>query len=228
MLFDFPTTATISAVFAEGVQQQSGHVTQTFDDGARLFSRSLLPFVKDVRPNDQLQGGLALRATENEIWLHPYVLREVCQNGAIIAHTLTSLHVEYSEYAAEEEVISSLQEAICACSEEHVFTASVGNIRTSIDQGADVALNLASMLRGMPRLPAGFMVEIFRRLESEGDRSRFSLMNAVTSVARDTRDPEQRWRLEELGGAIGAGIRPRQPQDSDGARRSLSDKLELC
>ena len=27
-------------------------------------------------------------------------------------------------------------------------------------------------------------------------------MNAVTSVARDTRDPETRWRLEELGGGI--------------------------
>jgi hypothetical protein len=27
-------------------------------------------------------------------------------------------------------------------------------------------------------------------------------MNAVTSVARDTRDPELRWRLETFGGGI--------------------------
>jgi hypothetical protein len=27
-------------------------------------------------------------------------------------------------------------------------------------------------------------------------------MNAVTSVARDTQDPDLRWRLEELGGGL--------------------------
>jgi hypothetical protein len=32
--------------------------------------------------------------------------------------------------------------------------------------------------------------------------SRFDLMNAVTATARNLTDPEARWRLEELGGAI--------------------------
>ncbi len=41
-------------------------------------------------------------------------------------------------------------------------------------------------------------------------------MNAVTSVARDTRDPVTRWRLEELGGQI-AVTQPGAPVLDDGA-----------
>jgi hypothetical protein len=55
---------------------------------------------------------------------------------------------------------------------------------------------------------------ILERFFREPDRSRFALMNAVTSVARDTADPELRWRLEEMGGGIPVGRAPGlQPDD---------------
>ena len=76
------TTSAISAVFTEGVEAHAGRVTETLDDGDRLFSRSLLPFIEEVRPKDRLQGGLALMATRREIRLHPYLFRQVCCNGA--------------------------------------------------------------------------------------------------------------------------------------------------
>ncbi len=44
--------------------------------------------------------------------------------------------------------------------------------------------------------------EVMHRFSTEGDGSRYGLMNAITSVARDTRDPETRWRLEKLGGLV--------------------------
>jgi hypothetical protein len=46
----------------------------------------------------------------------------------------------------------------------------------------------------------------------------FGFMNAVTAVARDTRDPETRWRLEELGGAVPL-VRPTRPKPLRGAVR---------
>jgi hypothetical protein len=58
---------------------------------------------------------------------------------------------------------------------------------------------------------------IVERFTLGRDRSAFGLLNAVTSVARDTRDPETRWRLEELGGTMPAHlernpkIRPKAP-----------------
>ena len=37
---------------------------------------------------------------------------------------------------------------------------------------------------------------------------------------RDTRDPETRWRLEELGGAIAAEIAPSPPSLNPGMKKS--------
>jgi hypothetical protein len=52
------------------------------------------------------------------------------------------------------------------------------------------------------------MPSILERFVEGRDTSRFGLMNAITSVARDTRDPEVRWRLEEMGGGIPAALSP--------------------
>jgi hypothetical protein len=46
-------------------------------------------------------------------------------------------------------------------------------------------------------------------------------MNAVTSVARDTRERATRWRLEELGGQI-AFMEPPEPAQNDGAEESIA------
>ena len=53
------------------------------------------------------------------------------------------------------------------------------------------------------------------------DRSRYGLMNAVTAVARDTRDPEIRWGLEEFGGGLAVGCRPGPDGDRAPARAAV-------
>ena len=76
------------------------------------------------------------------------------------------------------------------------------------------------MLSRFPAQVAGqLMGEIMGRFFGAGDRSRFGLMNAVTSLARDTADPELRWDLEELGGGVPALIRGPQPEAPAAARR---------
>jgi len=45
---------------------------------------------------------------------------------------------------------------------------------------------------------------IYGRFAASDDRSAFGLMNAVTSVARDTEDPAIRWSLETIGGSMPA------------------------
>ncbi len=72
----------------------------------------------------------------------------------------------------------------------------------------DLALNMLPLLARMADAAGARAIvsTIIDRFFKERDQSRFGLMNAVTSVARDARDPEARWRLEEFGGAIGAGV----------------------
>jgi len=204
------STRDIRAIFAEELSDAGGFVSETFDDGGRLFVRSLLPWVQEVRPQDRLQGGVALRAIECDVWVHPYVFRQVCRNGAIQAHAIQTQHLENDDSLPAERVGDALREAVRGCCLEGVFAVAVNEVRSAVDSGVDLALNVIPFLSRFPGSLSGssqtesvrIFSEILFRFSGGPDRSRFALMNAVTSVARDTRDPEIRWRLEELGGAI--------------------------
>ena len=227
MFDDTLTTATILSVFTEEVQDRGGRLTDTFDDGRRLFVRSLLPHIGDVRPKDRLQGGLALRATDTELWLHPYLFRQVCRNGAVAAQSLESLHLERLELYTPEVAMSLFRDAIADCAEEHVFTQSLGSVRSAAGAELDHFLNLLPHISALQQGGMGrFVAEILSRFSAERDRTQFGFMNAVTSVARDTSDPDARWRLEEFGGGIGAGLLPRRPSDAPGRQRARPTSRE--
>jgi hypothetical protein len=78
-----------------------------------------------------------------------------------------------------------------------------------------LALNFLRVIsQSHMRIDPGVMRQILGRFFDDADQTRFALMNAVTAVARDTRDPEQRWNLEELGGGIpviASGPLPQRP-----------------
>ncbi len=218
------TTAAIGAVFTEEIAALGGTVTEIFDDGARLFARSVLPRTREVVPGDRVQDGIALRATDREVWVHPYVFRQVCSNGAIMAHAGQSWQIDDIELLGPEHALSELREAVRACGEEAVFAAATQEMRSATQSQADLALNLMPMLSRLNHADAvRYASEILGRFFKDGDSSRFGLMNAVTSVARDTRDPEKRWRLEEIGGAILAGLPPTPSRD--GARVKQAGRL---
>jgi len=71
------TTTQISAVFGEEIAARGGQVRDAFDDGLRLFARAVLPQMDEVRPGDQVQGGVAIKACEEEVCLYPYIFRQV-------------------------------------------------------------------------------------------------------------------------------------------------------
>ena len=77
---------------------------------------------------------------------------------------------------------------------------------------------LPQLLRLSEKLGPDVFPQILDRYFSgtEG-RSAFGLMNAVTSLARDTEDPELRWELEELGGGVPALLKPRVRRDGAAA-----------
>ena len=83
-------------------------------------------------------------------------------------------------------------------------------MRSATQIEADMALHLMPILSRMPgNMASEWVPQIFHRFVVAGDRSVFGLVNATTSLARDTRDPEARWRLEDLGGTIPARLTPR-------------------
>jgi hypothetical protein len=217
------TTDQVLEAFSDAIVARGGRVSDTYNDGRRLWTRALLDRVDNVRRGDQVQGGVALKATEEEIRVYPYVFREVCSNGAIIAQTLGSTVVDAAETIEPEEVLASVREAVGVCCSAELFAGNVRQMRDATADQAITMLSLISRMTGLGRtdLLALIMEQFFR----EGDQTRFGLANAVTAVARETPDPELRWNLEELGGGIACGILPRTPSDRGRAARARSDEL---
>jgi len=210
---DWLTTREISVIFAEEITAAGGNVRESLEYGPCLYARSVLTAPREVRPGDRVQGGVALRATDEDIRVHPYVFRQVCTNGAIRAQAIQTRRIERGEFGGDSaaEVAFALREAVQACCSEEAFHQGVQEMRSALELDADAALMLMPMIARLPTKAAAEILESIMRRHVAGrgrdrspdrGRTRFSLMNAVTSVARDTRDPELRWRLEELGGSV--------------------------
>jgi hypothetical protein len=214
-----PTVKRIRKVFARAVADLGGTVADSYDDGRCLFLRSLLPLDGEVRPQDRLQGGVALRVAETDILVHPYVFRQVCRNGAIMAQALETCRIgrveSYMGRDGEEAVLAEVSAAVHTCAGQEAFHGALEPMRLAATQEADIVLTLMPMLSQLPRETAAQLLgDIMGRYHAGRDSSRFGLMNAVTSLARDTRDPELRWHLEELGGGIPALVAPTRKPDS--------------
>lgn len=258
------TTARVLAVFAEEVRARRGEVTQTFDDGKRLFSRAVLPHVAEVGPGDQIRGGVAIKATGDGVWLYPYTFRRICSNGAI-ARTLEERPIAGPHLQQPELVLEAVRSAVEACCKAEVFTRAVGEMRKGREATAtDLLLRILPLLSGsidlgliersvrekkapdintpqataleseailsalMPALfrrsaphHGDLMTGVLRRYGKQGDRSRFGLAQAITAVARDVQDPELKWDLEKLGGAVALGTLRCTGDECDSARAAL-------
>jgi len=203
------TNAQCAAIFSEEVTVAGGTVAESFDNGRVLIARSILPRVAEVQPNDRLHGGVAIRVQLPRISVHPYVLRQVCANGVIIPVSARSRQIEIVDEMVPVHVESALRQAVRTCCAEGTFEESMRHIRTSLDLRADLDLGLLRLLHRASAPDSEALREaILQQMSAEPDRSGFALMNAVTAVARETRDPELRWRLELLGGTVPALLEP--------------------
>jgi hypothetical protein len=226
------TTAEIGDVFADEIATMGGTVTENFPDGERLFARSVLPRPREVLPDDWVQDGVALRATGGDVLIHPYIYRQTCSNGAICEVWRTG-QVGRIDRLDRDQAAELIREAVRACSAKEGFMAFAEEMRSASRVRADLTVHLMPLLS---RLPVGdeaarLFGDIMERFLEDADSSRFGLLNAVTSVARDMSDPEARWRLEEFGGAILSG-RPLPPGSdesrAEGPGSSLSPPLSLA
>ena len=213
-----PSMQELLDAFADEIGSLGGTVANAHVHEHLMIARSVLAIDADVRRRDKVRGGVAIRAFGPLIEVHPYTFREVCSNGAIIAQSLESRRlvrpgpVEVSYPAAEViATLNELRDTVRACASPEAFTRAVADMRAAADIEVNAALEMLARLTGLPRVMAHALPRILRRFTSAADKTAFGLMNAVTSVARDTRDPETRWTLETLGGGMPAWLLARAP-----------------
>jgi hypothetical protein len=206
-----PAAPEILETFEQEVRELGGTVRDVYAEGDLLYARAVFPEEVEVRPGDRVHGGVAVRTHDTEILVHPYTYRVVCTNGAIVASASGSRVIERVDVAAPtptiNAVLDELRAAVHAGTALRTLHAAVRAMRSAADREADLLLQLMPFLPHMPPgVGASVLRTIARRFESAGDRTLFGLVNAVTSVARDTSDPDVRWRLEEVGGVMLAHI----------------------
>jgi hypothetical protein len=211
-----PAAPEILETFEQQVRDLGGTVPDVYAEGDLLYARAVLPGAVEARPGDRIHGGVAVRTHDTEILVHPYSYRVVCTNGAIAAFATGSRVLERVDVAAPSTAINAVLEelrgAVRAAAASAALDTTVTAMRTAAQREADVMVQLIPLL---PHMPPGMRASLVRtivgRFEAERDRSILGLVNAVTSVARDTSDPETRWRLEELGGGMLARL-PERPR----------------
>jgi|SRR5690348_11796207 len=213
-------TQEILEAFTEQISAREGKVTETFHQPGQLFVRSVFPQAEEIRARDKVQGGIALRATQTAAWVYPYVFRLVCKNGAIMAHAVEGREIPNLDSLPTFEAVSLVREAVESCCQEKAFTTATEQMRTAAQHPVDVLLTMMPFLARLSALGPAVAQQIYEQFFHENDRTRYGLMNAVTAVARDTRDHATRWRLEELGGQM-AVMPPAEPVLDDGAEELI-------
>jgi hypothetical protein len=204
----------------EEILAREGKVTEKFHQTGQLFIRSVLPQVVEIRARDKVQSGVALRATDTAAWVYPYVFRLVCKNGAIMAHAAEGREIPNLESLPTFEAVTLVREAVESCCETNAFATAAEQMRTAAQQPIDVTLSMMPFLARASSLSPELARQILEQFFHENDRTRYGFMNAVTAVARDTRDNAMRWRLEELGGQI-AVMETAEPVLDDGAAEAI-------
>lgn len=223
------STHDVLTIFTEEIVDRGGRVTDVYQDCDKLLARSVLPRTSNVRPRDRMHAGVAVKALGAKVTVHPYLFREVCRNGAITAKVLGSRSVTELGFHDREQAVYLLQEAIDACATEDVFDASIYRMRAAGTTDADLAIDLMShFVRDESAATRRMLREIMDRFFRDADDSRYGLMNAVTSLARDTADPDERWNLEELGGQIGAALDPSPRPQRPSLHRAMPREMVEC
>ena len=125
---DWLTAREIGSIFAEEIDAVGGRVTETIDADPLLFAHSVLPEAREVDKGDLVQGGVALRATDQEILVHPYIFRQVCTNGEpSAAHAVQTQQIRRADFPefAGEDVACALREAVRMSSGHDAFGEGV-------------------------------------------------------------------------------------------------------
>ena len=73
------------------------------------------------------------------VQIHPYVYRQVCTNGAIMAQSIETRRVALRDYPDPWKAIEVIRNAVHACAQPDVLSSSMRRIRTAADTEADIA-----------------------------------------------------------------------------------------
>jgi hypothetical protein len=194
------TLAALQVLFEEECQALGLERISASENGRFVVGRATTRQGARVGTRDMIKGGVALRGDGARIEVRPYTYRLVCRNGAIMGIQMAAgALIEGVATRPRAEVEHGLRAVIRACCSTDVLARSGRAFRAAHAQAPlEGMAEAVQWLRLTPDLLEG----VQQRFAMHRDGSMFDLVQAVTSLARDTADVEQRWNLESLGGLL--------------------------
>jgi len=170
---------------------------------------------EEIREGDIIHGGLIIRNSEvgaSSFRVEPFLLRKICSNGLIGRHSLKRIHL--GRQTAEEGEIEWSDETKRL--EDKAFWAKVRDIiRNTFDRKIFLSWikkmkEAAEIKIEKPKEAIDNVVKYAGLTEEQKnillmhftEKTKYGMVNAVTSLARDTQDIQERIRLEEIGGKL--------------------------
>ena len=170
---------------------------------------------EEIREGDIIHGGLIIRNSEvgaSSFRVEPFLLRKICSNGLIGKHSLKKIHL--GRQTAEEGEIEWSEETKRL--EDKAFWAKVRDIiRNTFDrkiflswikkmkEAAEIEIEKPKEAIDNVVRYAGLTEEQKNALLMHfTEKTKYGLVNAITSLARETKDIDERIRLEEIGGKL--------------------------
>ncbi|MFN0120405.1 MAG: DUF932 domain-containing protein [Blastocatellia bacterium] len=178
----------------------------------------------DVKPGDVVQAGLLLTNSEvghGALQLQPLIYRLVCTNGLILAekqdYTLTRYHVGRAQDAGvleqfyRDETVAAadrafwmqVQDTMRAAIKGEFFTGVVNQLRDATMQPITgqpgKVVELAAQSFGLTDTEQG---SVLQHLLSDGDLSRYGLLNAITRTGEAAKSYDRAVELQTLGSEV--------------------------
>jgi len=170
---------------------------------------------EEIRENDVIHGGLIIRNSEvgaSSFRVEPFLLRKICSNGLIGKHSLKKIHlgrqtVETGEIEWSEETKrledkafwAKVRDIIRNTFDRKIFLSWIKKMKEATEieiEKPKEAIDNVVKYAGLTEEQKNILLMHFT------EKTKYGLVNAVTSLARETKDIDERIRLEEIGGKL--------------------------
>ncbi len=202
-----PAPKEILSMVEEELFKIGGRLAQCTRHKGRLFIWATVPHTRQIRPNDYVQGGVAVCTIGYEICIFPHVFRQMHRSGAIMSRTDGMKRLKRvpstSAPRALERLRKRVRNLVQVCTSSEMLTQLTDQLRVAAESDVDAGLQMSTVISQLPRRHSSLLLsQILSKFHEDEDDSVYGLMNAVAAVARDEDDPETKWDLEELAGWV--------------------------
>ncbi len=195
----------------ETVEIYKAEVTETM-----LYLKAIdRTLTAEITRGDMIYGGLIIRNSEvgaSAFRVETFILRKICSNGLIGEHSLKKVHlghqtmeigeIDWSDEtrALEDKALwAKARDIIRLTFDSSIFSSWVKKMRESTEIAIEKpikAINNVARLASLSEEQRDDLLAYF------SEHTKYGLINAVTSLARETKNADEQIRLEGFGGKL--------------------------